>query len=70
MCYCIEEVNAELRKQNTRLDLGSVVNNSGGLTPHMIVRTAKIDTKRRGRAVVVPVTFCPFCGERLVQLIR
>jgi len=30
----------------------------------VVVETAKIDTKKRGRPPVMLASFCPFCGEK------
>lgn len=60
MCDCIESVNVELAKHNTKLVV-PMWTASGRLTP--FVETTKLDTKQRGKAKALFATYCPFCGE-------
>ena len=61
MCKCIDEVNVLLKNHNTRLIVPFMLDGSAG---RVIVETIKIDTKKRGKAMRLHATYCPFCGER------
>jgi hypothetical protein len=65
MCNCVAEVQKMLEKENTRLTHVSLFNIKTGKCRESIhVSTEKIDTKKKGKAKYMLVTFCPFCGER------
>lgn len=63
MCKCVDIANRALREKNTQIEpiisLGSKLECSIG------IRTSKVDKSKRGSAVVVMATFCPFCGQKL-----
>lgn len=64
MCNCIELVNKELAKNNTILDEISLWNfKTGKVRQSLHVATKKL-ARKRGKAKIVCVTFCPFCGKR------
>lgn len=67
-CECMARFNERLADHNTRIV--EMISLSGNLTealctPHIEVE--KIDAKKRGRAMGVIATFCPFCGVRYRQ---
>lgn len=55
-CDCLEGINEKLAEHNTEVVI----------TWYPIVRplieTAKIDSKKRGKPMLVAASFCPFCG--------
>jgi len=59
-CKCVEAVNEELAKHNTRLC--EFISLSKGAT-YIQIASEKIDTKKRGNAKQVLASFCPFCGK-------
>lgn len=61
-CVCVETVDAELVKHNSRLHLPMFV--MGGSKPKPFVETIKLDEKKRGKPVKMFATFCPFCGVK------
>lgn len=64
-CNCIEEMDAKLVEHNTRLVVTFGFPRDG--RPAYVrpkLGTEKIETRKRGAAVLVIPTFCPFCGER------
>lgn len=58
MCDCIQQTNNMLKEHNVRL-----VSTMFSKPEVVVVETAKIDTKKRGRPPVMLASFCPFCGE-------
>jgi len=58
MCKCIAEINEKLAAHNTKIELPML-----GLQ-QPFVSTTKIDTKKRGKPVMMFASFCPFCGQR------
>jgi hypothetical protein len=61
-CKCIEVIDAELAKCNSRLDVGftfGTPERPGYAFPAL--NTEKINKRNRDRMGVIP-TFCPFCG--------
>lgn len=70
-CECIEKVNEKLATRNTKLAISFITSEimKGGkrsleLASSLSVEVAKIDSKVRGKALSVCVTFCPFCGQK------
>lgn len=64
MCNCIKAVNKKLAESNTVLDEISLVNlETGKVRQSLHVATKKLERKR-GKAKMICVTFCPFCGKR------
>ena len=62
MCDCIENVNKELEARDRKLRVHTV----GGLE-RIIVATRTIEFERFENVSmlpIVPVTYCPFCGQR------
>ena len=63
-CKCLSEMDAELRKHNTRIQ--TQFSFAGGNLADVIctpyIGTEKIDTKQRKKALGIVATFCPFCG--------
>ena len=66
MCNCIKMLNAAMGGENTALDIPVMINiGTGEMAPaRMMIATCKRDPKRRGRALPLPVNFCPVCGEK------
>lgn len=65
MCNCVAEVNEMLKKENTFLEKVSLFNMKTGTCRESIhLVTGKLDRKKKGKAKVMLVTFCPFCGQR------
>lgn len=63
-CDCITRVNKHLAAHNTRLDEISLINmETGAARQTLHVATTKVERKP-GKAKVMCVTFCPFCGQR------
>jgi hypothetical protein len=64
-CKCLEQVNAELAKHNTTLDLAASLDreNLTFCMDNLIIATRKIDTKQRGPTKTMIASFCPFCGK-------
>jgi hypothetical protein len=60
-CKCINEMNQELGKHNTRLSL--MITFDGGTYP--AIGTEQIERGRgKARAKAVLPTYCPFCGAK------
>lgn len=65
MCDCVDDVNKMLEKENTFLEKVSLLNMKTGTCRESIhLVTGKLDRKKKGKAKVMLVTFCPFCGQR------
>lgn len=64
-CTCITEIDARLGENNTRLcvTFGFPRDGRPSFTRPTIM-TEKIETRKRGSAVLAIPTFCPFCGTR------
>jgi hypothetical protein len=58
---CIRETNKELAKHNTKL-VGNLLNPN-----HIFIDTQRVKPLRGKKAKVVIATYCPFCGEKLVD---
>lgn len=63
-CDCLEETNALLAEQNTKLP-GTIVLPRDG-SPGYVIATLMTErvVPRGKRPVVMAPTFCPFCGVR------
>lgn len=65
MCDCIPKLNEMMAEHNTKLDELTMFSMSTGNTRSSLhVVTSKVDSRKKGKAKVMLVTFCPFCGER------
>ncbi len=63
-CNCVEKVDAKLAEFNTKLCRSLALDfSTGEASTHISIATEKIDTKKRGPAKTVWVTYCPFCGK-------
>lgn len=63
-CSCIDEINVELAKRNSRLEVGftfGTAERPGYAFPSLT--TEKIDKRNRAKCGAIP-TFCPFCGTK------
>jgi hypothetical protein len=58
VCDCNKRMNEALKEYNTML----VTNLIG--PPHALVLTDKIDSKKRGKPMMMFASYCPFCGEK------
>lgn len=58
-CNCIKEMNAALREYNTVL-----VTNLIDPSPKALVLTEKLDSKKRGKPMLMFASYCPFCGTK------
>ena len=62
-CECIEVIDARLRENNSKLDVGftfGTPERPGYAFPN--ISTSKINTRNRKQMGAIP-TFCPFCGK-------
>lgn len=55
MCKCIAKVDRDLAKYNTVLVTTL-------FSQQALLRTEKLDAKKRGKASTILASFCPFCG--------
>jgi hypothetical protein len=62
MCGCISDVDNRLREHNT-----SLVTTLFSQPDRVAVETDKIDSKKRGKAMRVIASYCPFCGEKYAR---
>jgi hypothetical protein len=66
MCDCIQRIQEELEGNgsNTMLDIPLVIfTKTMEIKPsRVIVATRKRDSKKRGNAMKLFATYCPFCG--------
>ena len=64
-CNCLEDFDTKLKERNTRLGVTLCIpRDSGPATVRPTIVTEKVEPRKKGRAVTVLPTFCPFCGER------
>lgn len=65
-CSCVEKVNEQLAKFNTRLERPMLLNlTTGESRCGLEIAAAKVNPKLRGRKKTVLATYCPFCGKYL-----
>lgn len=57
MCNCVAKVNVNLAKYNTVLETTL-------FSFWALVRTGKVDRKKRGKPSTVAASYCPFCGNK------
>ncbi len=62
MCDCIDQMNAELAKKNTQLNVAFSM--MTGKTLGVVIDAGAIERKRNYHRPLIIATFCPFCGER------
>jgi hypothetical protein len=66
MCDCISLIQEELEGNgsNTMLDIPFTISIKTGKAkpPRVMVATCKRDSKKRGAAMKLLATHCPFCG--------
>ena len=62
-CNCIDEMNAKLAEQNTKLGLTFGWTRDGMTFTRPHIETEKIEKRVRKGPVIAVATFCPFCGE-------
>jgi hypothetical protein len=61
-CENLQKVQTQLAaKNNTKLRQSIFMD--GTETP-LLIETEKLDDRKRGKAVSMFVTLCPFCGEK------
>jgi hypothetical protein len=60
MCNCIAERNNQLKDRNARIIL---YNNGKVIVPS--VATEKINKSITERIPLLPVEYCPFCGDKI-----
>ena len=66
-CTCIETVNDQLAKHNTRLSQAMMFFKASH--PGLMLQTDQIQTGRgKPKAVSMFLTYCPFCGVRYEEL--
>lgn len=63
MCDCYDAINKELETKNTRLEPAWLIVDGKWIATPMIV-TQKLDDKKRGKAINLFPSYCPFCGEQ------
>ncbi|WP_018900377.1 hypothetical protein [Rhizobium sp. 2MFCol3.1] len=62
-CSCIETVNEQLSKHNTRLTQAMMFHKAAH--PGLMLETEQVETGRgKPKAVSMFLTYCPFCGEK------
>lgn len=67
MCDCIEKVNVELAKENTKLTLPMVMNIKAATMRSSVktmVETERLTAKRGSKVWRIFATYCPFCGKK------
>lgn len=57
MCKCAAKVDIDLAKYNTVLITTM-------FSHQVLLRTEKLDAKKRGKAATILASFCPFCGQK------
>ena len=64
---CIARTSALLEKErNTRLVIAQTFNfKTEEEGERLLIATEKVDPKKKGKAIPIFATFCPFCGEKL-----
>lgn len=61
MCNCISEINSQLEQYNSALEVTLPL--KAGARSRIILSTRKLDTKKKGKAITLTGSFCPFCGS-------
>ena len=64
MCNCIVELNKKLIERNTRIVIPITFGSNLSLMGGPIIKTEKIDSKKRVGPVNVLASYCPFCGNK------
>lgn len=75
-CDCIKTIDTQLAERNTKLAVSFVAREvvkegkrSIEFDTGLSVEVAKIDPKKRGKALSVLVSFCPFCGKSVKPVV-
>lgn len=64
-CNCIDNLDQKLAKHNTRIvRMVGFARDGRPAYARPKIDTEKIETRKRGSAMMVIPTFCPFCGTR------
>lgn len=65
MCNCIAEANKALASQHMALTTMSILVSKGKNAEFRQVLTVPVRSTKKGvKAKVVPINFCPLCGEK------
>jgi hypothetical protein len=65
MCDCMTNVNKSLKEHNTKLATSFVLTKERrGMDCLPLLQVEKLDSRLRGRPMLVIPTFCPFCGVK------
>lgn len=69
MCDCIAKLDTKLKDHNGKIALAILLPAEGGnaLRSRVLVQTAKLDSKKRKAVPAVMASYCPFCGEHVVD---
>lgn len=64
-CNCVADFNKKLAEHNTRIiETIGIPRDGSRMFTRPMIRTEKIETRKRiGPMIAVP-TYCPFCGDR------
>lgn len=65
MCDCITQIDEKLKEYNTGIDAS--ISLKEDIPVKAKVATYKLDSKKRGNAMSLVATFCPFCGQRYYE---
>jgi hypothetical protein len=64
-CACMMAINDHLRAHNTKLAFSFILTGDrSGMDVLPMIMVEKIDLKKRGKAMNIVPTFCPFCGTK------
>lgn len=67
-CFESPAVEQLKRERNTDLYIAQTINFTTGVEDErLVIATVKVDPKKRGKAIPIFATYCPFCGERLAH---
>lgn len=65
-CFESPAVEQMRRERNTDLIMAHTINMRTGIEQErLVIGTVKVDPKKRGKAIPIFATYCPFCGEKL-----